>query len=201
MKGSHVYFMANKRDGTLYVGVTADLARRAFEHREGLVEGFTKQHGLKRLVYYEFRDDIRTAIQREKTIKHWPRLWKLALIQEMNPEWADLYETLNSRKSAWRPASADARSASCAGSTRAFRMRRARPTTIVAAWAHGSPPGVTREYGRPSRGELLPARPPLASCAGLSRASRMRRARLATIVPVWAPGSSPGVTSCGMSLR
>jgi putative endonuclease len=96
MKGGHVYFMANKRDGTLYVGVTADLARRAFEHREGLVDGFTKQHCLKRLVYCEFHEDIRTAIQREKTIKHWPRLWKLALVQEMNPEWADLYETLNS---------------------------------------------------------------------------------------------------------
>ena len=96
MKGGYVYFMANKRDGTLYVGVTADLGRRAFEHREGLIDGFTEQHGLKRLVYYEFHEDIRTAIQREKTIKHWPRLWKLALIQETNSEWADLYETLNS---------------------------------------------------------------------------------------------------------
>ena len=96
MKGGYVYFMANKRDGTLYVGVTADLGRRAFEHREGLIDGFTKQHWLKRLVYYEFHEDIRTAIQREKTIKHWPRLWKLALIQEMNSEWGDLYQTLNS---------------------------------------------------------------------------------------------------------
>jgi putative endonuclease len=96
MKGGHVYIMTNKRDGTLYVGVTADLARRAFEHREGLIDGFTKQYGLKRLVYYEFHEDIYTAIQREKTIKHWSRLWKLALIQEMNPDWADLYETLNS---------------------------------------------------------------------------------------------------------
>ena len=95
MKGGHVYVMANKRDGTLYVGVTADLARRAFEHREGLVDGFTKRYGLKRLVYYESHDDIRAAIQREKTVKHWPRLWKLALIEDMNPEWADLYERLN----------------------------------------------------------------------------------------------------------
>jgi putative endonuclease len=91
VKGGHVYVMTNRRDGTLYVGVTADLARRAYEHREGLAEGFTKQHGLKRLVYYEFHEDIRTAIQSEKTIKHWPRLWKLAPIQEMNPDWADLY--------------------------------------------------------------------------------------------------------------
>ena len=90
LRSGHVYVMTNRRDGTPYVGVTADLARRAYEHREGLAEGFTKQHGLKRLAYYEFHEDIRTAIQREKTIKHWPRLWKLALIQEMNPDWADL---------------------------------------------------------------------------------------------------------------
>ena len=96
MKGGYVYLMANKRNGTLDVGVTAELGRRAFERREGLIDGFTKRHGLKRLVYYEFHEDIRTAIQREKTIKHWPRLWKQALIQEMNSEWADLYETLNS---------------------------------------------------------------------------------------------------------
>ena len=96
MKGGYVYIMASRRDGTLYVGVTANLARRAFEHREGLIDGFTKQHGLKRLAYYEFLDNIRTAIQREKTVKHWLRLWKLALIQDMNPDWTDLYETLNS---------------------------------------------------------------------------------------------------------
>jgi putative endonuclease len=96
MKGGYVYIMTNKRDGALYVGVTSNLARRAFEHREGATGGFTEEYGLKRLAYYEFHEDIRTALQREKTIKHWPRLWKLALIQEMNPEWADLYETLNS---------------------------------------------------------------------------------------------------------
>ena len=95
MKGGHVYFMANRRDGTLYVGVTADLARRAFEHREGLVDGFTKQYGLKRLDYYECHEDSRTAIQREKTVKPWPRLWKLTLIQEMNTDRADLYESFN----------------------------------------------------------------------------------------------------------
>ena len=96
VKVGTVYFMANKRDGTLYVGVTSNLARRVYEHREGLIDGFTKQYGLKRLVYYEHHEEIRRALQREKTIKHWPRLWKLALIQDMNPEWADLYETLNS---------------------------------------------------------------------------------------------------------
>ena len=94
MTGGWVYFITNKRDGVLYAGVTNDLARRAFEHREGLVKGFTKRHGLKRLVYYEWFDDIRDAIQRESTIKHWPRAWKVRLIHALNPEWRDLYETL-----------------------------------------------------------------------------------------------------------
>jgi len=90
MAGGWIYFMTNRRDGTLYVGVTSKLPKRAYEHREGLVDGFTKQHGLKRLVYYEHHDDIRTAIQREKTIKHWPRAWKVRLIHAMNPNWDDL---------------------------------------------------------------------------------------------------------------
>jgi putative endonuclease len=94
MPGGHVYFITNKRDGILYAGVTSNLPRRAFEHREGLVEGFTKRYGLKRLVYHEGFDDIRDAIQREKTIKHWPRAWKVRLIHAMNPEWDDLYDTL-----------------------------------------------------------------------------------------------------------
>jgi putative endonuclease len=92
--GGWVYFMTNKRDGTLYTGVTSNLPKRAYEHREGLVAGFTKRHGLKTLVYYERFDDIRDAIQREKVIKHWPRAWKVRLIHAMNPEWNDLYETL-----------------------------------------------------------------------------------------------------------
>jgi putative endonuclease len=94
MAGGWVYFMTNRRDGTLYAGVTSDLPRRAYEHREGLIEGFTKLHGLKLLVYHERFDDIRDAIQREKTIKHWPRAWKVRLIHRMNPEWDDLYDTL-----------------------------------------------------------------------------------------------------------
>jgi putative endonuclease len=76
------------------VGVTADIARRAFEHRNGMVEGFTQQYGLKRLVYAERHDDIRDAIQREKRIKHWPRQWKINLIAAENPEWKDLYDSL-----------------------------------------------------------------------------------------------------------
>jgi putative endonuclease len=94
MAGGWVYVMSNKPNGTLYVGVTADIARRAFEHRNGMVEGFTQQYGLKRLVYAERHDDIRDAIQREKRIKHWPRQWKINLIAAENPEWKDLYDSL-----------------------------------------------------------------------------------------------------------
>ena len=94
MAGGWVYFMSNERDGILYAGVTSKLPKRAWEHREGVVEGFTKRYYLKRLVYYERFDDIRAAIQREKSIKHWPRAWKVRLIHAMNPEWDDLYDTL-----------------------------------------------------------------------------------------------------------
>ncbi|MBO6784172.1 MAG: GIY-YIG nuclease family protein [Alphaproteobacteria bacterium] len=94
MSGGWVYIMTNRPNGTLYVGVTGDIARRAWEHREGLVEGFTKKYGLKRLVYAEAFEDISVAIQREKTIKHWPRAWRVNLILSGNPEWNDLYDTL-----------------------------------------------------------------------------------------------------------
>jgi len=96
MKGGYVYIMTNKPQGTLYVGVTSNLARRVWEHREGVIDGFTRRYDLKRLAHYEFYGDIRHALQREKNLKHWPCLWKLALVQESNPEWSDLYETLNS---------------------------------------------------------------------------------------------------------
>jgi putative endonuclease len=89
-----VYFMTNRRNGILYAGVTTDLPVRACQHREGSIPGFTKQYGLKMLVYYETFDDVRDAIQREKNIKHWPRAWKVRLINEFNPEWKDLYDTL-----------------------------------------------------------------------------------------------------------
>jgi len=82
--------MTNRPNGTLYVGVTSDLARRVWEHREGLAEGFTKRHGLKRLVYAEAHDEIGQAIQREKNLKHWPRAWKIKLILTTNAEWQDL---------------------------------------------------------------------------------------------------------------
>jgi len=91
-RGGWVYFMTNRRNGILYTGVTSNLPRRAFEHRQGLIDGFTKRYGLKKLIYFERFDDIRYAIQREKNIKHWPRAWKV--IHSLNPAWDDLYETL-----------------------------------------------------------------------------------------------------------
>jgi putative endonuclease len=87
--------MTNRPDGTLYTGVTSDIARRAYEHREGLIDGFTRRYGLKPLVLTEFYEDIRDAIQRESNIKHWPRAWKVRLIHGANPDWRDLYEDLN----------------------------------------------------------------------------------------------------------
>ena len=94
MSGGWVYIMTNRPNGTLYVGVTNDLTRRTWEHREGVAEGFTKRYGLNRLVFAEHHEDIRTAIQRERTIKHWPRLWKLRTIAAQNPNWDDLYDRL-----------------------------------------------------------------------------------------------------------
>jgi len=90
-----VYIMTNRRNGTLYVGSTIDLAKRAWEHRESVVDGFTKTYGLKRLVYAEEHDDVRAARQRERIIKHWPRAWKVRLIHQMNPDWDDLYDQLS----------------------------------------------------------------------------------------------------------
>ena len=87
-----VYIMTNRPNGTLYTGVTSNLARRVWEYREGVVEGFTKRYGLKLLVYAEPHEDIRAAIQREKNLKHWSRAWKVRLILETNASWADLYD-------------------------------------------------------------------------------------------------------------
>jgi putative endonuclease len=89
MEGGWIYILTNRPNGTLYIGVTSDLARRAWEHREAVVDGFTKRYGLKRLVYVERYEDIRAAIQREKNMKHWPRRWKVGLILRDNPEWND----------------------------------------------------------------------------------------------------------------
>ena len=94
MAGGFVYILTNRPNGVLYVGVTNDLVRRVAEHRAGVVDGFTKRYGLHRLVYFEQYDDIRTALQREHNIKHWPRAWKVRKIIADNPEWRDLFEAI-----------------------------------------------------------------------------------------------------------
>ena len=94
MKQPCVYIMASKRHGTLYTGVTSNLPKRTFEHREGLAEGFSAKYGCKMLVWYEVHESMIEAITREKQIKAGSRAKKLALIEMLNPEWKDLYETL-----------------------------------------------------------------------------------------------------------
>jgi len=89
---SFVYIMASGRNGTLYTGVTTNLTRRVWEHREGIVPGFTERYGVKFLVWFEEHSEVTQAIAREKTIKRWRRAWKLALIERDNPQWRDLYE-------------------------------------------------------------------------------------------------------------
>jgi putative endonuclease len=90
----YVYILASRRNGTLYIGVTNDLVRRVYEHREGAADGFTKKYRVHSLVYFESTDDVRAAIQREKTMKHWSRAWKIALIEKANPDWIDLYDEI-----------------------------------------------------------------------------------------------------------
>jgi len=88
--------MASRKNGTLYTGMTSDLGRRAFEHRESALGGFTKRYGVRRLVWYESFELITAAMQRERTIKAYPRQWKIKLIEADNPDWLDLYNRLNS---------------------------------------------------------------------------------------------------------
>jgi putative endonuclease len=87
-----VYIMADRMRGTLYIGVTSQLVRRVWEHREGIVPGFTSKYGLKRLVWFEPFEGMLNAIQREKSLKRWPRQWKINLIERENPDWDDLYD-------------------------------------------------------------------------------------------------------------
>jgi len=94
MKAGCVYIMANRKNGTIYIGVTSDLIGRVHAHREGLVAGFTKRYGCKLLVWYEAHDDLQQARQRELQIKEWKRAWKIKLIEEDNLDWDDLYPTL-----------------------------------------------------------------------------------------------------------
>ena len=95
MKQYYVYILASRKNGTLYIGVTNNLIRRVYEHKNELNEGFTKKYNVKLLVYYEIHSDIREAIKREKTMKKWYRKWKIELIEKMNPDWKDLFDELN----------------------------------------------------------------------------------------------------------
>jgi putative endonuclease len=89
-----VYILASKRNGTLYIGVTSDLVKRIWEHRENMVEGFTKRYNVHILVWYELHESMESAITREKRLKNWKRNWKLELIENSNPKWMDLYHTI-----------------------------------------------------------------------------------------------------------
>ena len=91
----YVYIIASRRNGTIYTGVTADLAARVVQHREGKGSAFARKYGVNRLVYAEHHNRIEDAIAREKAIKKWRRAWKLQLIEKLNPEWEDLFERLN----------------------------------------------------------------------------------------------------------
>jgi putative endonuclease len=94
MRAGYVYIMASGKNGTIYIGVTSDLVQRAHQHREGLIEGFTKEYGCKLLVWFEAYDDIQQARYRELQMKEWKRAWKIRLIEERNLDWNDLYPTL-----------------------------------------------------------------------------------------------------------
>jgi putative endonuclease len=94
MKQYYVYILASKRNGTLYVGVTGDLLKRVYEHKNELGKGFTEKYGVHKLVYFEATENVESAITREKQIKKWNRTWKLELIESVNPDWNDLYDKL-----------------------------------------------------------------------------------------------------------
>ena len=93
-KPGYVYIMASRRNGTIYTGVTSDLPARAYQHRNGIIAGFTKKYGCTLLVWYEVHDDLDNARLREIQMKKWNRQWKLRLIEEKNPDWDDLFESL-----------------------------------------------------------------------------------------------------------
>jgi putative endonuclease len=93
-KSGYVYILASRRNGTIYIGVTSDLPTRIYQHKIGAVRGFTRRYGCKTLVWYQAFDDLDAARRRELQMKEWKRRWKLRVIEEVNPEWRDLYETL-----------------------------------------------------------------------------------------------------------
>jgi putative endonuclease len=94
MKAAYVYILASQKNGTLYIGVTSDLIKRIYEHKQGLAESFTKQYNVKTLVYFECHDSIEDAIHRETQMKKWNRAWKIRQIEEKNPNWQDLHEEI-----------------------------------------------------------------------------------------------------------
>lgn len=94
MKSYYVYILASKKNGTLYIGVTSDLVKRIWEHKQDLVEGFTRKYQIHKLVWFEHTTSIESAIQREKQLKKWNRAWKIRIINETNPSWKDLYKNL-----------------------------------------------------------------------------------------------------------
>ncbi len=94
MNQYYIYILASKKNGTLYIGVTTNLVKRIWEHKNDLVEGFTKKYKVHDLVYFEATDTINSAIEREKQMKKWNRQWKIELIKKMNPEWKDLYNKI-----------------------------------------------------------------------------------------------------------
>lgn len=93
-KQFHVYIMANKKNGTIYIGVTSDLIKRVWQHKNNVVDGFTKNYGVHRLVYFEEHPNAESAIQREKSLKNWRRSWKIELIEKENSTWEDLYPSI-----------------------------------------------------------------------------------------------------------
>jgi len=94
MNSYFVYILSNKKRGTLYIGLTNNLLRRLYEHKNGLIDGFTKRYNIKMLVYFETTSNIQAAIEREKKLKKWNRAWKINIIEKNNPEWKDLSENL-----------------------------------------------------------------------------------------------------------
>ena len=104
----YIYILASKRNGTLYVGVSSDLVKRLYQHKNKDVDGFTKKYAVNKLMYYEVYQDARTALYRERCIKEWKREWKVALIEKNNPQWKDLGEEMGifSSENPWIPAKA-----------------------------------------------------------------------------------------------
>ena len=94
MSGYYVYILASERNGILYIGMTSGLPKRTWEHKNEVIDGFTKKYDIKILVYYEVYDDVNEAIKREKRLKRWDRKWKLELIEKNNPQWKDMYDQI-----------------------------------------------------------------------------------------------------------